>query len=29
MRERALLAGGEFSIEPGSDGGVEVALRLP
>jgi two-component system sensor histidine kinase UhpB len=29
MRERALLVGGEFSIAPGPDGGVEVGLRLP
>jgi two-component system, NarL family, sensor histidine kinase UhpB len=29
MRERALLAGGEFAIGPAADGGVEVTLRLP
>jgi signal transduction histidine kinase len=29
MRERALLVGGDFAIEPGHDGGVEVRLTLP
>jgi signal transduction histidine kinase len=29
MRERALLAGGDFSMATRSDGGVEVVLQLP
>jgi len=29
MRERALLIGGEFAIEPAREGGVEVRLTLP
>jgi two-component system sensor histidine kinase UhpB len=29
MRERALLIGGDFTIGPARDGGVELRLTLP